>query len=135
MNSALALVSGSMDDMANLNPTTSLNQSSVRALADVGVFAAFGGAWTNSSAVKLPDNSDTSVSVKDFMGKQLDPAATGISGDGREFAINVFVTWLGQTGPARSKSLRIWRFSDLTSRAVSNYFNKIFIKDFCRFNP
>jgi hypothetical protein len=90
VNSALALVSGTMDDMANLNPTASLNQSSVRALSDVGIFAAFGGAWTSSSAVKLPDNSDTSVSVKDFMGKQLDPDATGVGDGGRTFYLNVF---------------------------------------------
>ncbi|MBS1984646.1 MAG: hypothetical protein JST16_10790 [Bdellovibrionales bacterium] len=84
---ALGTVSTTMEDMKKLDPTASSFVS--RSKSGLHLFTAFGSAW-DSGTVALPDGSGSSVSIKEYMGKQLDPSAVGDDGHGRQFALNVF---------------------------------------------
>lgn len=83
--SALDTVSSTLEDMSKLSPVAATLMST----SDFRIMSGFGSDWTSGS-VRLPDSSNTSLSIKDYMGKQLDPDAMGDGGSGQEFALNVF---------------------------------------------
>jgi hypothetical protein len=91
ISSALAVVTDTMSGMASLSPTAS-NKLALKKSLLVTPFAAgaFGSNWTASGLAYMPDSSGETVSIKEYMGRQLDPDAMGEDNDGREFAINVF---------------------------------------------
>jgi len=86
---AITTVTTALNDFSKLNPASTSLQSVPGTL---GLFTTggFGSDWTAAEKVRLPDRSNTSLSIKDYMGKQLNPAAVGDDGEGREFALNVF---------------------------------------------
>lgn len=82
---ALGTVSSTLEEMSQLSPVS----TSLMSANDFRLMSALGGDWT-SGTVRLPDQSGTSLSIKEYMGKQLDPNAVGDGGGGQSFALNVF---------------------------------------------
>ncbi len=82
---ALLEVNASLEDFAAMNP----NAATIQQDGVFQSFAAIGSDWT-TGLVRLPDSSNTDVSIKEYMGKQLDPDAVGDGGGGQEFALNIF---------------------------------------------
>ena len=90
-STALTTVKSTLEEVAALNPDAAATMSKVRrkSLASVSPMASIGASAWDSGTVRMPDQSGDDVSIKEYMGKQLDPEAVG-TGDGGDFQLNVF---------------------------------------------